>query len=202
VNGVPAEAPMAEEADNRSSEPNGEDVLRQPQGKLFLRLFLENERRLYAYILTLLANHTDAEDVLQEASLVMWDKFDEQCPPDNFIAWACRIAYFKVLDFTKKSQRSRVRFSEAMLKRVSESMVEQASSLELDERREALAQCIERLAPKHRDLLARRLAHGATTQSTAVQVGRSVDAVYKARSKIRQALFDCVNRAMALQRIP
>ena len=72
------------------------------QGKLFLRVFLENERRLYAYILTLVANHADAEDVLQEASLVMWDKFDEEHPPDNFVAWACRIAYFKVLDFSKK----------------------------------------------------------------------------------------------------
>src|SRR6202040_3274100 len=71
------------------------------KGKVFLRLFLENERRLYAYILTLLANHADADDVLQEASLVMWDKFDEQHPPDHFLAWACRIAYFKVLDFCK-----------------------------------------------------------------------------------------------------
>jgi RNA polymerase sigma-70 factor (ECF subfamily) len=84
-----------------------------------------------------------------------------------------------------------------MLRRVSESMVEPSLSLELDERREALAHCIEKLAPKQRDLLARRLAHGATTQSTAVDVGRSVDAVYKALSKIRQILFDCVNRAMA-----
>jgi RNA polymerase sigma-70 factor (ECF subfamily) len=188
---------MAEEADHDSSQAGGEGALRQRQGKLFLRLFLENERRLYAYILTLLANHTDAEDVLQEASLVMWDKFDEQHPPDNFIAWGCRIAYFKVLDFCKKNQRRRVCFSEAMLKRVSETMVEQASSLELDERREALARCIEKLAPKQRDLLVRRLARGATTQSTAVEVGRSVDAVYKALSKIRQTLFDCVNRSMA-----
>ena len=202
MNGVPVEAAMPEEADNRPPQPLGQDSSRQPLGKLFLRLFLENERRLYAYILTLLGNHTDAEDVLQETRLVMWDKLDEQHPPDCFIAWACRIAYFKVLDFTKKSQRSRVRFSKAMLKRVSDSMVEQGSSLELDERREALARCIEKLAPKQRDLLARRLAQGATTQSTAAQVGRSVDAVYKALAKIRQILFDCVNRAMALQRIP
>ena len=29
------------------------------------------------------------------------------------------------------------------------------------------------------------------------QVGRSVDAVYKALAKIRQALFDCVTRTLA-----
>src|SRR5262245_41559176 len=64
--------------------------------KQFLRLFLKNERRLYAYVLTLLPNRTDAEDVLQEATLVLWDKFDDEHPPDDFAAWGCRIAYFKV----------------------------------------------------------------------------------------------------------
>src|SRR5437870_13081465 len=83
-------------------------------GKAFLRLFLQNERRLYAYILTLLPNRSDADDVLQEASMVMWDKFDDEHPPDNFAAWGCRISYFKVLDFCKKRQRSRVVFSQAM----------------------------------------------------------------------------------------
>jgi RNA polymerase sigma-70 factor (ECF subfamily) len=167
------------------------------KGKVFLRLFLENERRLYAYILTLLANHTDADDVLQETSLVMWDKFDDKQPPNDFTAWGCRIAYFKVLDFFKKNKRNRVRFSEAMVERLSETLVEQASSLQLDERREALAGCIEKLRPKDRELLGARFAGGATTESTAAQVGRSVDAVYKALAKIRQVLFDCVTRALA-----
>jgi RNA polymerase sigma-70 factor (ECF subfamily) len=164
--------------------------------KVFLRLFLQNERRLYAYILTLLPNRVDADDVLQEASLVMWDKFDAQQPPNDFAAWGCRIAYFKVLDFYKKSQRSRVRFSQTMLERVSETALEQAATLQLDERREALTGCIEKLQPRDRDLLTCRFAEGATTQSTADKVGRSLEAVYKALAKIRQALFDCVSRRL------
>jgi RNA polymerase sigma-70 factor (ECF subfamily) len=167
------------------------------KGTLFLRLFLQNERRLYAYILTLLANRADADDVFQEASLVMWDKFDERHPPDDFTAWGCRIAYFKVLDFCKRSQRRRVQFSQAMLEHVAETAATQRATLQLDERREALAECIDKLSPRDRELLTCRYAEGATTQSTAAQVGRSVDAVYKALAKIRQALFDCVTRALA-----
>jgi RNA polymerase sigma-70 factor (ECF subfamily) len=166
-------------------------------GNLFLRLFLKNQRRLYAYVLTLLPNRADADDVLQEASLVMWDKFDERHPPNDFAAWGCRIAYFKVLDFYKKHQRSRVCFSQTMLERVAETALEQADTLQLDRRREALAACLEKLRPRDRDLLSRRFADGATTQSTAAAVGRSVDAVYKALAKIRQALFDCINRTLA-----
>jgi RNA polymerase sigma-70 factor (ECF subfamily) len=176
---------------------NGPNTPSPDKRKLFLTLFLKNERRLYAYVLTLLPHRADADDVLQEASLVMWDKFDERQPPVDFVAWGCRIAYFKVLDFFKKSQRSRVCFSQVMLERVAETAVEQAATLQLDARREALADCIAKLKTPDRDLLIRRFAEGATTQSTADQLGRSVEAVYKALSKIRQGLFDCVTRTLA-----
>jgi RNA polymerase sigma-70 factor (ECF subfamily) len=167
------------------------------KGKLFLRLFLQNERRLYAYVLTLLANRADTEDVLQEVSLVMWDKFDERCPPDDFAAWGCRIAYFKVLDFRKKRQRSRVQFSQAMLDRIAESAIEQAGALQLDERCEALATCLARLPAWERDLLSRRYSQGDSVQDIAAQLGRSPDAVYKALARLRQVLFECVTHRLA-----
>jgi RNA polymerase sigma-70 factor (ECF subfamily) len=169
------------------------------KGKLFLRLFLQNERRLFGYVLTLLANHSDADDVLQEASLVMWDKFDEQHPPDDFVAWGCRIAFFKVLDFRKKRQRSRVQFSQALLERVAETALEQAAALQLDDRREALAGCVEKLSATDRELLTRRFADGATVQAIAAQLDRSADTVYKSLARIRRALFECVTRRLALE---
>lgn len=172
------------------------------KSKAFLRLFIQNERRLYAYILTLLPNRADADDVLQEASLVMWDKFDPARPPDDFAAWGCRIAYYKVLDAYKHARRDRARFSRVMLERVAEAAGEQAAALRLDDRREALAGCVEKLTPRDRDLLTRRFADGATTQSTSDETGRSVEAVYKAVAKLRQALFDCVQRALAREGRP
>jgi RNA polymerase sigma-70 factor (ECF subfamily) len=98
-------------ADNNLDRRKADEAARESsKNKLFLRLFLQNERRLYAYILTLLPHRADADDILQEASLVLWDKFDENNPPDDFAAWGCRIAYYKVLDFLKKDRRSRVCF--------------------------------------------------------------------------------------------
>jgi RNA polymerase sigma-70 factor (ECF subfamily) len=75
------------------------------KNRLFLSLFLQNQRRLYAYVLTLLPNRADADDVLQETCLVTWDKFDAGQPPADFLAWARRVAYHKVLDFYKKTHR-------------------------------------------------------------------------------------------------
>jgi RNA polymerase sigma-70 factor (ECF subfamily) len=193
---------MVREADTAPApaDPPADDASRTPaKGKLFLRLFLQNERRLYAYVLALLPNRADADDVLQEASLVMWDKFDPDRPPADFAAWGCRIAYFKVLDFCKKRQRHRAHFSQAMLERIAETAAEQAVTLRLDERREALAHCLEKLSPRDRDLLARRFTDGATVQTIAAGAGRSADSVYKALAKIRLALFDCVTRRLAAE---
>jgi RNA polymerase sigma-70 factor (ECF subfamily) len=169
------------------------------KSKLFLRLFLQNQRRLYAYILTLLPNRADADDVLQETSLVMWDKFDAASPPTEFLAWGRRVAYHKVLDCYKKAHRAQARLSRVFLERVGKAAAEQAEALQLDDRREALAACVEKLTPRDRDLLARRFADGATTQSTSEQLGRSVDAVYKALAKVRESLFNCVQKALARQ---
>lgn len=165
--------------------------------KQFLRLFLQNERRLYAYVLTLLPHRADADDVLQETSLTMWDKFDPGAPPTEFLAWARKVAYHKVLDFNKKSTRAQARLSTIFVKRLAETAAAQAEELQLEERRAALTHCIEKLPPADRDLLTHRFADGATTQSTSEQLGRSVDAVYKALAKVRENLFQCVQKSLA-----
>ena len=181
----------------------GSDSLAAPPGagpdknKQFLRQFLQNERRLRAYILTLLPNRADADDVLQETSMTMWDKFDSAAPPAEFLAWARRVAYHKVLDFYKKSLRTQARLSQIFLTRLAETAAGQADALQLDDRREALAGCIEKLPPQDRELLTRRFADGATTQSASEQLGRSVDAVYKALAKLRENLFRCVETTLA-----
>jgi RNA polymerase sigma-70 factor (ECF subfamily) len=185
------------DADGPSRDSHGAEPSIADKSKLFLRLFLQNERRLYAYILTLLPSRVDADDVLQETSLVMWDKFDAQSPPTDFTAWGCRIAYFKVLNLYKRTQRSRVQFSQELLERLSETATEQADTLQLESRRAALAGCVQKLAPRDRELLSQRFADGATTQSTSEQTGRSVEAVYKAVAKLRQVLFNCVQRTLA-----
>jgi len=131
--------------------------------------------------------------------MIMWEKFDEANPPDNFAAWGCRIAYFKVRDYRKVRGRQRVTFSDAMLERMAASLATEAVSRHLDDRREALESCLGKLNGRDRDLLAERLKEGATAQSTAERTGRSVDAVYKAMAKIRRSLGDCVSRTLAIK---
>ena len=169
------------------------------KGKAFLGLFLKAERRIFAYIFTLLPNRTDAEDVLQEVSKLMWEKFDEADPPGDFVALGLPDRLLQGDGAPADQRRDRVIFSDAMLERVAETVSEHADALQLDERHEALACCLGKLSRGDRQLLDERFKDGATVRSVAERLGRSADAVYKALARVRRALHDCVERTIAAE---
>jgi RNA polymerase sigma-70 factor (ECF subfamily) len=189
----------AHRAINHASEMPPADAEFHAKGKLFLAQFLKAERRIFAYITTLLPHRADAEDLLQQVSLIMWEKFDAQAPPNDFAAWGSRIAYFKIRDYRRTLRRSRVIFSDAMLDRVAQSLADRALELRLDERHEAMVRCLEKLHRRDREILSERFREGATARSAAERVGLSVDAFYKALARIRRLLDDCVTRTLAAE---
>src|ERR1700679_514835 len=85
------------------------------RSEAFLGLFLKAQGRIFAYILTLLPRRADAEDVLQETSVFMWRTFDEGNPPDDFVAWGCRVAYFRIKEHRRRQRRRPVMFGDSLL---------------------------------------------------------------------------------------
>ena len=81
--------------------------------------FIENvtrvQRKLHAFIWSLVRSGADADDILQETNLVLWRKSDEFEPGSNFDAWAFRIAQFQVLAFRKRQQRSKLHFDDELV---------------------------------------------------------------------------------------
>src|SRR4029079_16308299 len=94
--------------DQRNSEPSELDR------EEFARLFSRHARRIYAFIVTLVFTHHDAEEVFQNTSVVLWNKFNEFRPDSNFFAWASRIAYFEVLNLMKLKRRGPVLSEESL----------------------------------------------------------------------------------------
>ena len=62
-------------------------------------MFSVHSKRIYEFILMLVIRRADADEVFQETCLVLWNKFDglEANTPGGFYAWACKIAYLKIL---------------------------------------------------------------------------------------------------------
>jgi RNA polymerase sigma-70 factor (ECF subfamily) len=181
---------MAETGD----EPLRVDLDREER---FLQLFLAHERRIFGFLLALVPSWSDAEDLLQEASVVMWRKLDEFEPGTDFAAWALSIARYQVLSHRKKQRRERVFFSERTLEMLADEMV--ALGPGDDARRDALEHCITRLNPRDRELIRLRYLPGATTQAVAERLGRSIQAVYKSLNKIHEHLLACIRRTLAAE---
>src|SRR5438067_3592271 len=75
----------------------------QPGDEERLAMLMSHQRRLFQYILSLLPNLQDAEDVLQETNLVVWRKFAQFQSGTSFFAWAARVAQLEVMKHRKKA---------------------------------------------------------------------------------------------------
>lgn len=162
----------------------------------FVRLLVRHERRIYAYILSLVPNWNDADEIYQETILRLWSELDRFDRDSNFAAWAVRVAYYQILTWRKKSQRSRLVFGRAALDQIAAAQTSE-DLRQSDARHQALGDCIERLSERNRDLLKRSYSEGASLQEVARQLNRSLEAVYKALQRVRLSLHQCIEDRLA-----
>ena len=154
-----------------------------------------HQRRIFSYIYALVPDRYDAEDLLQETSLVICEKFDDFKEGTDFVAWACQIAYWRVRYSRQKFARSKVVFDQEIVDAVAQTastMVE-----ELDERHVALGNCLQKLHPRDRDLLLVRYESGSGVEEAAKRSGRTLQTAYKALARLRKLLLDCVSTKLA-----
>lgn len=152
--------------------------------------------RLRAFVRCLLVRSSDIEDVLQEVNSVLWEKADEFQPGTDFWAWASQIARFKVLNQIRKYGRERLVFDAEILERMA-AVAEQRLS-QLDERREALERCLNKLAPAQRQLINLRYVDGHAIERIAESIGRPVGSIRQTLYRIRGALLECIQQQLSL----
>lgn len=175
----------------------GERVAQQQMGiqqpsEEFVQLFTRTQRRLYLTILAQVPRPDDAEEILQNANVIIWSKYHQFEAGTNFFAWAARIAKYEVLKYRQKHARDRLQFSEEFVKSVAIEMANDSS--QLDQRRHALARCLNKLRPNDQELIRMRYSDGARGKTVARRTGRPVNSVYQSLGRIRRALLDCVTR--------
>jgi RNA polymerase sigma-70 factor, ECF subfamily len=161
----------------------------------FVQLLGQSQRRIFLFVMSMVPNWNEAEEIIQETNLLLWREFDDFQPGTNFSAWACQVALYQVLAWRKRQQRDRVKFSPAFLEAVAQEATTEADWLE--DRSRALARCIEKLSERHRLLLRCRYNEGRAIDAIGQELGRSADAIYRTLSRIRHALYNCVTESLA-----
>lgn len=181
-----------DKSDNQPKLPGSSDPERMAQ---FVELYSEHYSRLQYYVMALLPSSSDAADVTQETSLVLWQKFDTFELGTNFFAWACKIARLQTLKYYERNKRSAKLFESSTLEKLSAeamaSAVRPAASLDV------LESCLSRLPDSDQKLIRRRYEPDTTVKQLAAEIGLSANLVSKSLGRIRRALLSCIERKLA-----
>lgn len=179
---------------NESSEKAARDIDRTAQ---FVRLLSENERRLKGYVLSLVPNWADAEEIFADTNARLWEQFDEFDAEGDFGAWACTIAHYLVLAYRKQQQRDKRRFSDMFIDMIAETTSELTG--ERDARFRYLAECLELMKDKTRQLVRAFYSGHETAEEIAERTDGTPASVYKAVSRGRHALHECIEQRLATE---
>lgn len=158
----------------------------------FLSLFLRSEREIFRYVAALVPNVTDAEDIVQQTALALWEKFDAYDPAQPFTPWACRFALNKARQWAERHQRWKA-FLDGEL---AEELARRREALgpEIDARLRRLEGCLGKLPAEQRSMVEGYYYRREDIETLSANSGRTVTATYKALQRIRQSLQDCIER--------
>lgn len=164
-----------------------------PAHEDFIRQFVRYQPRIHAFIATLAPNAADAEEILQETSIVAWQKYDQFTPGTDFVRWVCTIARYETYRFRRQHPHQSF-LSDELLDDLADRQLEQN---DVEPRLWALSACLKKLRPDDHELFRLRYAEQTTAKLVAEELNRPANTVYKALGRIRRSLLACIRRRLA-----
>jgi len=161
----------------------------------FMRLLMRHEPALRAFARVLLPDWNTVDEVIQEASVTLWEKFSQLRDEEGFLPWAKVVVRFKCLSAISVLRRDRHVFTEEVL----ELLAHEAETIEAEEQaatRRALRSCLERFSLPHQELLLAPYAGDGRVGVLAEQAGKSANALYKLLGRLRGKLTVCIQATL------
>ncbi|MCA9149385.1 MAG: sigma-70 family RNA polymerase sigma factor [Planctomycetales bacterium] len=165
----------------------------------FVSLLTEHQLALQWYVRSLMPGDLAAGDVTQQANAKIWEKRSEFELGMNFKAWAFSVARFEVLNYRKRQARdSQLEFSGDLEKVIETELAE--ADLDLQERYEALRECMGKLRTQDRQLLLHRYSSRRPLIEFAAAVGRSLGGLKVTLHRLRSALLTCMQQRLGTEK--
>lgn len=164
----------------------------------FVAQLVQHQRRIYAFIGSLVHHQADIEDLYQQTCLLLWKKHEQYDGSREFLPWACGFAKHEVFNYLRKrDKRGRVYLSEQVLAEIAEEHLR--TEAEGDARRELLDGCLAKLHDRQRDLLRRCYEGTHTIKEIAADMRISPAALTMRLQRIKQAVLGCVENSLAAE---
>jgi RNA polymerase sigma-70 factor (ECF subfamily) len=159
----------------------------------FLSLFLRSEREVFRYVAALVPHVADAEDIVQQTALALWEKFDTYDPAQPFTPWACRFALNKTRQWIERRQRWQTLLTNGLADELARRRDELQP--EWEHHLVHLEGCLGQLPADQRTLVEGYYYHRKGIEALARASDRTVEATYKMLQRIRHALQHCIKNA-------
>jgi RNA polymerase sigma-70 factor (ECF subfamily) len=167
--------------------------------RLLMEQFISNQDMLYGYIVSILPNWADADEVFQETSLILWEKRASYDPERSFIAWAYGIARNVALNFVRRNRTTGATLSPELFGKIEEIRLRMGDALQ--RQAEVLQQCLGRLSETQRVFVMNCYSADVPLAQVAGRLGVSENAVYLRLSRLRKTLLDCIRRTLRKEEI-
>jgi RNA polymerase sigma-70 factor (ECF subfamily) len=191
---MPIAQPLADPA---SPPPAG--VLDQTSA---LRLLLANRGMLLGYINVITGDPTLTEDVFQEVSIVVMQKYRDVQDPDGFRPWARTIARFQALKAVNRRRANPVVLAGEVIDRLDRAWEERDREDRRDASVAALERCLAKLTPRAQELVHLRYHEDLSGQHISERLRKPLNTIYVAISRIHRTLAECVRGELARSGAP
>jgi RNA polymerase sigma-70 factor (ECF subfamily) len=169
------------------------------RSNMLVRLLTQHHQALLRYVYALIGNAEDANDVLQETSVALFQKLDQFDDSRPFLPWAYRFAYFEVLKWRENSANQPLALDNDVVELISKDR--ERGDVLLRRRADLLPECF-RLLPS-RDLMAIRARYYEKMNADLLcqKLGLSRRTLFRELERIRKSLMNCIESKLRTEEV-
>jgi RNA polymerase sigma-70 factor (ECF subfamily) len=160
----------------------------------FISLLTSNSSRINSFIYCMVPNESDAEDIMQDTTITMWEKFESYRYGTDFAAWAVTVAKYKILEYRRKGRMKHLQLDEHVLELLEKENPHLFDDTE--QRTRALRQCLQKLPHADLDFIKLKYSQGLTAKKLSHRIGISLAAVYRINARLNALLLGCIDRTL------
>jgi RNA polymerase sigma-70 factor (ECF subfamily) len=161
----------------------------------FIQLYTRAQPSLERFICAQVPNLREAEDILQDVALLLWEKFDTFKLGTSFNAWAMQMARYEIMHSRRALARSRVILDDELAERAAVYYASEDFETAAGKRR-ILAHCLQRVSQDQQQVLGMAYSEGQTSEQIARHLGREAGQVRTQLCRLRAVLRKCVQSAL------
>jgi len=166
------------------------------QHQQFAQRMVRNQQRVFAYVVSLVPNRADAEELFQQTCLTLWEHWERYDMALDFVPWACGIAQNHVRNFLRKRQNAQVQLDADVLEMIA--LRSQQMQQREGDQAAALRECLKELTERNRVVIESYYG-GRPVAEIAKERDATPNAIYKLLDGTRAVLHQCVSNRLAAE---